>query len=253
MARIWSLWNSRGWLLVAGLLCLAFCHAFTPATAAAKPVAVGSLGFSDELGGFRILGVSGSGSLVDPFVVVEEIFGPTDAVLIIRGLSTEFGNRIGTLHLAGFAIRKVVINATDSDWNLFEIELRETRGAHSPRSDGLSFGQGSEAGRPFTSDALATAVVTDEPYDSVAFRDGTVRPGEWASFSFVVTDTWPVSPIYLLQQPTLVVAAVPPARPSPQVACVMRGEPSCRIISRRTWMRGRPTKLLNARCIGKGT
>jgi len=165
--------------------------------------------FSDELGGFTVLSASGTGSLADPFVVVEAITGPQEPVLVIRGNSPLFGNRIGSHHLTGFALRKIVINKTEDDWNLFEMELRETLEHSSPYGDGLSFGQGSPIGHPFASDRFPTVNETDEPTDSVSFRDGTVHPGESVTFTMVITDTSPVSPFLLLQQPTRIVAGVP--------------------------------------------
>jgi hypothetical protein len=170
------------------------------------------LTFSDELGGFTITSVSGSGTIDDPFVVVEEITGPQEAVLLISGFSAAFGNRVGTHHLAGFALKKVVINRTADVWNLFEMELRQTLAHQSPYGDGLSFGQASAVGRPFTSSTFAVNDEVDEPYDSVAFRDGAVRPGEAVSFNLIVTDTSPVSPFMMLQQPTRIVAAAPAPR-----------------------------------------
>ncbi len=180
--------------------------------AAAASLSASGITFSDELGGFTVVGASGSGTLADPFVVVEEITGPQEPVLVIRGLSALFGNRVGSHHLTGFALKKIVVNKTDDDWNLFEMELRETLAHQSPYGDGLSFGQGSPVGHPFTSSTFPTVNETDEPFDSVAFRDGTVHPGESVSFSLIITDTSPVSPFLLLQQPTRVVASVPKAK-----------------------------------------
>ena len=179
-----------------------------PPSAAASLSAAG-LTFSDELGGFTLVSVSGSGTIDEPFVVVEEITGPQEAVLLISGLTAAFGNRVGTHHLTGFALKKVATNRTEDVWNLFEMELRETLAHQSPYGDGLSFGQASTVGRPFTSSTFAMNHEVDEPYDSVAFRDGSVRPGESVSFNLIVTDTSPVSPFLLLQQPTHVVAGAP--------------------------------------------
>lgn len=174
--------------------------------AEAETLSSAGVSFSDQLGGFRILSVSGSGSFDDPFVVTEEITGPQEAILVVTGLGATFGNRVGTHHLTGFALKKIVINRTADVWNLFEMELRETLDHQSPYGDGLSFGQASEVGRPFTSSVFGYNNEVEEPYDSVAFRDGTVRPGEAVSFSLIVTDTSPVSPFMLLQQPTRIVA-----------------------------------------------
>jgi hypothetical protein len=193
------------WRVLGLLSALAFAEA-----AVAGPISAGGLTFSDELGGFSILGVSGSGSLGDPFVVVEELHSSDEAVLVIRGLTANFGNKIGTQHLTGFALQKIVVNHSSSDWNLFQVELRKQIDIPSSYGDGLSFGQGSTIGRPFASDTFAANEVTDEPYDAITFRDGTVRAGERASFHFVITDTSPVSPFFLIQEPTHIVAAVPP-------------------------------------------
>ena len=43
----------------------------------------------------------------------------------------------------------------------------------------------------------------------MAFRDATVHPGGSVSFNLVITDTSPVSPFLLLQQPTRIVATGP--------------------------------------------
>ncbi len=198
----------RAWVRLPLLACALAATAYG-GDAAAVSLSSSGITFSDELGGFDILGVSGTGTAQDPFVVVEEITGPQEPVLVIRGLSALFGNRIGSHHLTGFALKKIVVNKTDDVWNQFEMELRETLAHQSPYGDGLSFGQASMVGHPFTSGTFATNDETDEPYDSVAFRGGTVRPGETVSFNLIVTDTSPVSPFMLLQQPTRIVASTP--------------------------------------------
>jgi hypothetical protein len=186
---------------VVGFLCLAAGGA-----ARAEPFSAGGLTFSDELGGFRILSVTGTGARDDPFVVIEEVTGPEEPILVIRGLSPMFGNRTGTHHLVGFALSKVVVNRTDDDWNLYDMELRELMDSQSPYGDGLSFGQASTVGRPFRSSAFTLNNEIEEPYDSVSFSQGRVRPGETVSFDLIVTDTSPVSPFLLLQHPAKVVA-----------------------------------------------
>lgn len=185
---------------------IVFALGLVGSVADAETLSSAGISFSDQLGGFRILSVTGSGSLDDPFVVTEEITGPQEAILVITGFNAAFGNRVGTHHLTGFALKKIVINRTADVWNLFEMELRETLDHQSPYGDGLSFGQASQVGRPFTSSVFGYNNEVEEPYDSVAFRDGTVRPGEAVSFSLIVTDTSPVSPFMLLQQPTRIVA-----------------------------------------------
>jgi len=168
---------------------LVFATLLLAGAAEARPFAREGLVFSDELGGFVILQVTGSGYLHDPLL----------AALVIRGLSPEFGNRVGTQHLVGFALTKIAINRTGGPWTLYQLELREQMESHSPYGDGLSFGQAATVGRPFTSSAFAANREIDEPYDSVQFADGIVAAGEKAAFEVVVTDTSPVAMFFLLQ------------------------------------------------------
>jgi hypothetical protein len=180
-----------------------------PCAAAADPVTVGGVTFSDERGGFVILSVSGEGTYDNPFLVVEEITDPEGAVLVIRGSVQEFGNRIGTLHQTGFALTKTVINGTGEAWTLFDMELQELHGVASDYYDGLSFGQAAKLRRPFISDRFEINETLNEPYDQIRFRDGTVEPGDRLTVSFVVTDATPIPEFYLLQRPSRLISALP--------------------------------------------
>ncbi len=172
----------------------------------AQPMTTGGITFSDAGGGFTIVAASGSGSKDDPFIVVEEITGPTAAVLIIEGLTSAFGNRVGTLHPTGLALRKVLHNRTPFVWNFVDFELQQIYGASSDYLDGLSFGQGSTSGRPFTSTRFGEANELNEPIDSVTFHGGDLRPGESAVFDFIITDTTPIERFYLVQRPSRPIA-----------------------------------------------
>jgi hypothetical protein len=165
----------------------------------AEPITLDGLTFSDELGGVRLERGWGSGSLDDPFVLVEEITSEGPAILIVRGMTHRFGNRIRSHHEVGFALTKLVRNGTSQPWSLFNLELRELFDHPSPFGDGLSFGQASEAGRPFRSDGFAESLETNEPFDGVQFFDGLIAPGETVALSVVVTDTTPRWEFYLLQ------------------------------------------------------
>jgi hypothetical protein len=168
--------------------------------AGAEPITLEGLTFSDELGGVRLERGWGSGSLADPIVLVEEITGDGPAILIIRGMTHRFGNRIRSHHEVGFALTKLVRNGTSQPWTLFNLELREFFDRASPFGDGLSFGQASDAGRPFRSDGFAQNIETREPFDGVQFFDGVIGPGETVALSVVVTDTTPRYQFYLLQK-----------------------------------------------------
>jgi hypothetical protein len=175
----------------------------------AEPVSLDGLTFSDELGGFDIAGASGSGSLEDPFVLVEDITADGPAILTIRGMSHRFGNRIRSHHEIGFALTKVLRNRTKRPWSLFNLELREFIDHASPFGDGLSFGQASEAGRPFRSDRFTDTIETTEPFDGVQFLGAVVEPGETVAVNVVITDTTPRWEFYLLQSEDSPLAALP--------------------------------------------
>ncbi len=189
------------------LLSIAFAAAVATGGARAGAQTLDGIVFSDELGGFTVIGVSGSGTLDDPFVVVEEITGPTSAVLVVHGLSVGFGNRIGTYHPTGFALRKVVTNLTRFAWTIVDFELRQDLRVPSDTLDGLSFGQGASSGRPFLASRFDRTSEITEPVDFVTFYDGLLRPGETATFDVVITDTTPVSKFYLIQRPNRPVAS----------------------------------------------
>jgi hypothetical protein len=196
-----------GWLLVEWL---------APAVRA-EPLTLDGLTFSDEMGGIEIVEGWGTGTLDDPFVLVEEITEHEPAILVVRGMTHRFGNRVRSHHDIGFALTKIVRNRTGQAWSQFDLELRELLDHPSPFGDGLSFGQASEAGRPFAADRFAEYIETYEPYDGVAFFDGSVEPGETVTLNVVITDTTPRYEFYLLQKRDSPLASMPgrPGRREP--------------------------------------
>ncbi len=125
------------------------CAALWPDSAEAETFTTGGLSFSDELGGFRLISVSGTGSIADPIVVVEEFTQVGPAVLVVRGAQL-IGHHNHPATPAGFihlAIIKIVINSTRRVWTGFDLELQVMPNQPSPYEDGLSFDQmGSFAG-----------------------------------------------------------------------------------------------------------
>jgi hypothetical protein len=190
-------------LLILALLGVAFAP-----RADADPITIKGLTFSDEMGGLRLLAAWGSGSLEDPLTVVEEIIDTAGAVLLVRGLGPHTGNPIPTNHPAGFALRKIVTNRTQQTWTFFDIELQKVMGTPSDIFDGVSFGQDTQAGRPFTSNRFAQSVSQDEPRDSISFFDGVVEPGETVSLNFIVTATGFVPELIILQRPNRPIASL---------------------------------------------
>jgi hypothetical protein len=186
-----------------------------PSGSEAEPMRINGITFSDELGGFEITGVSGSGTQADPFVVRENITSvSTDVVLVIKDIDPSIGNLVGTHHAFAFVLNKVVTNKTPRAWTRFALELREMIGTYSPYGDGLSFGQASTAGRPYVSPQFLSSNETEEPYDQLEFTGGRIEPGASASMTFVISDASPEAIFYLLQQPGQVIAGVP----GPQIA-----------------------------------
>ncbi|MGH6893018.1 MAG: hypothetical protein ACREEP_12230 [Dongiaceae bacterium] len=167
------------------------------------------LSFSDEGGGFTLKSVTGRGSLDDPYVITEIVFGPRQAILVIRNLR-EVGNRIGTHHIAGVAVAKIVINGSKDVWQNYQMELREVPTRHSPYEDGLSFAQNTVIAGAFTASSFPDLQRYDEPQDTLGFSGKSVPPGDSAQFSFLITDMSPVSKFYLYQEPLQPVSDLSP-------------------------------------------
>jgi hypothetical protein len=211
--------------LAAGMLAVLLV---LPARASADTWTVAGLTFSDELGGFRIVSVSGSGTVSDPIVIVEEITDIVPAVLIIRGVQLYENQGSDTIEASftNLAMVKVVTNLSERTWIGFDLELQEEFRRPSPYDDGLSFDQlGVFKDPPVRSDRFAINRRESEPYDRVRFEEGSVNPGQSARLRFYITDPTPAGEFFLLQEPRLVVAQAP--TPGRQLAAVgRRGKPT---------------------------
>ncbi len=181
--------------------------------AQAQPITLEGVTFDDRLGGVVLHSGSGTGSIDDPFVLVEDILEDGPAVLAIRGVDFNFGNRVGTRHTVGFALTKIVRNLTNRDWEVFEVELREILSRVSPYEDGLSFAQDVDDRFFAASDRFDNAYKTDEPLDAVVFTGATIRPGETVTVRVVITDYSPTYEFYLLQKRNAPIASLPGATP----------------------------------------
>ena len=172
---------------------------------------VNGVTFSDRLGGFILEKVSGEGSLNDPFVLVEKMMDSNGGTLSFR-VQPEFGNRIDSQHVIGFAIIKVIENATDLPWTSFDLELQSQLGVPSGDPDGLSFGQGSNAGRPFAADGFDKVSIVDQPYDRVEFDHGRISIGGHVTLRIVISESMSLGEVYLVQRPGKPVAEAPLTR-----------------------------------------
>ena len=150
-----------------------------PATGAgAATWAAGGFTFSDELGGFRLISVSGTGSANDPLVIVEEIGEVLPVTLVIRKDRTgpQKDSAIPGQAFVNLAVIKVVINTSKRVWGAFDLELQEVLKEPSPYGDGLSFDQMRGFDEVVSSDSFASSRQVYEPYDRVRFQDGSVGP-----------------------------------------------------------------------------
>ena len=176
--------------------------------AAAKEWPAGGFTFSDELGGFEILSVTGSGSRSDPIVIVERIDVVGSSILVIRrqAQAGDDGKAL-TRAFVQFSLVTVVINGTERNWAGFDLELQEELGQPSVYVDGLSFDQlRTFDDRVFTSDRFDMFTDLTEPYDRIRFERGHVAPKETARFQVYITDVTPKAEFYLVQEPKLLLA-----------------------------------------------
>lgn len=173
---------------------------------AAAEFPAGGYSFSDELGGFRLLSASGSGTATDPVMLVEEIEEVAPVTLVIRRQRQVGGFRPANAQLV---IVKQVINKSKRIWAGFELELQEILKTPSNYGDGLSFNQFSAQPPDVASDAFANDDRIFEPYDRIEFHNGHVDPEAAVSFRMVITDPTPVNEFYLVQDPKLLSAQLP--------------------------------------------
>ncbi len=162
----------------------------------------GVYSFSDETGGFRILGVSGTGKRDDPVVISQAIAGAGPVTLVIRihapirPFSSIGDDANGFLHL-----RLVTRNDSGLPWVEFEFELQEKRGTPSVYGDGLSFDQRRQDSETVFADAYARFRDSFEPFDRLRFYEGVIDPERTGRFGFLITDFTPVVEFYLVQDP----------------------------------------------------
>lgn len=185
-----------------------------PAVAGSGQWASGGFAFSDELGGFAILSVSGSGRAGDPIVVVQELYQATPVTMVIRTLDKPDANgQMKPQLLIQFSLVIVVTNASKRNWAGFDLELQEVRGRPSTYYDGLSFDQlQSFADRVFLSDRFAVFSDLIEPFDRIRFERGYVQHNETVRLKVYVTDVTPAKVFYLVEDPQILLAQEPDAR-----------------------------------------
>jgi hypothetical protein len=214
------------------------------ATGRATELGAGSYLFSDELGGFRLLAISGSGTPADPIVLVEEIEEAVPVTLVVRRLPGTA--RTGKAGFSALTLEKVVINRSERVWAGFEIELQEILGRPSVYTDGLSFNQLGAVQPDVSSDSFAENNRLFEPYDRIRFQSGFVDPDATARFKITITDPTPDLEFYIVQDPKLLSAGLPhpaeravlperrPQSSSTTLAASSRPMPTLKLLSARS-------------------
>jgi hypothetical protein len=164
----------------------------------------GFYSFSDELGGFTITSVTGTGARDDPIVITEELNSASPVTMVIRATQILKPFAFGGDSLSGFThFRFVVLNNTGLAWVEFEFELQELRDQPSVFGDGLSFDQRQSGTGNIYSGSFGKFSRDFEPYDRLRFLEGKVDPLESARFGFLVTDFTPRSQFYIVQDPRI--------------------------------------------------
>jgi hypothetical protein len=172
--------------------------------ASSKPWNAGAYSFSDELGGFRILGASGAGTKEDPIVIQEEMTSATPVTMVIRTVRPIRPFDYSGLYANGFLhVRIEDLNNSALPWIEFEFELQEQLDKASLFGDGLSFDQRRTDGGNIWSESFREHSRAFEPYDRLLFREGTIDHLATASFNFFITDYTPRWEFYLVQDPRI--------------------------------------------------
>ena len=164
----------------------------------------GAYSYSDELGGFALTGISGTGTLDDPVVIYQELYSASPVTLMIRAEAPIRPRFMEGMFANGFIyIRLVTLNNSGLPWLEFEFELQEVMGQPSTFGDGLSFDQRRTDSTHIGSDRYASFSRDYEPYDRLLFSDGYTDPLETATFHFLITDFTPRWEYFLVMDPTI--------------------------------------------------
>lgn len=192
---------------VGGLVLSIMLQAACPSLAQDEPGKrweAGAYSFSDEMGGFRITGISGTGTSSDPIVIEEELDTASPVTLVIRTVRPIRPFDYSGLYANGFMhIRIDILNNSRLPWVEFGFELQEQLHKPSTFGDGLSFDQRRTESDNIGSTSFAQYSRDFEPFDQLLFKDGKVDQGTTAEFHFLISDFTPRWEFYLVQDPRI--------------------------------------------------
>ena len=160
--------------------------------------------FSDERGGFKIVGISGSGSRNDPIILHQEIATSQSITLVIRPVDAErVRYSLGLITNGALYIKLVTHNQSNLPWVGYGLELQEILHKPSIYGDGLSFDQLSRESTHIQSDRFLDHELQFEPGDRLVYTNGWVDDHHFVSLKFKITDFTPVAEFFLLQDPMI--------------------------------------------------
>ncbi|RVU34583.1 hypothetical protein EOI86_17100 [Hwanghaeella grinnelliae] len=219
-----TLWSRKAWRKAVGPISFGIscavavfllAMAFMPSTATAAEPAwhrAGGFEFSDRLGGFHILSVTGAGTVDDPIVIDQDLNGLGPFVITIR--NARLAGSVAAAPILRLWVVCRVRNVAAGVWVGFDVELQEELRRPSDYWDGLSFDQTRAVDRSaFHSDRFLVGERISEPHDRVRFKNGHVNSGGAVQFHFIITDMTPRDEFYLLQEPVLLFSLFPQSVP----------------------------------------
>jgi len=198
---------------MAAAACLALVLCLSPAISdvSAEPLVAGDYSFSDELGGFTITAVHGTGTGDDPIVIEQSLTHTEPVIIVIRRAQNapKPKNLVGAGRWVAVHLKLVIRNDSGRVWQGFEVELQEILNKPSVRQDGLSFDQGALVPAAILSNRFTNNQRQYEPYDRIKFLEGHVNPADYVDFKMHITDPTPVNTFYLLLDPAILFSRGP--------------------------------------------
>lgn len=159
--------------------------------------------FSDELGGFSIVDVRGSGTKSDPVIITQDFTTVAESVLTIRPVPVNEGQYSFSSTWTALHLQLNIINRSPASWIGFRFELQEELGKASIYGDGLSFNQLTRDESGIVSSRFAKYEIEHEPGDRLVFNDGWVDQSQSVLFSVFLLDLTPGPVFYIEQLPHL--------------------------------------------------
>lgn len=159
--------------------------------------------FSDEQGGFSIVGVRGKGTFSDPAIITQRVHSVGPSLLTVHTTAGVSGLLRHESFWLTLYLQLETHNQSEAGWVGYRLELQEIPGEASIYGDGLSFNQITRDESSILSDRFHRYSIEHEPGDRLVFTEGTLDNHEQAVFSLFLLDLSPKETFYIEQQPQL--------------------------------------------------